>query len=47
MPIDSEIVSFTGGSAMKVESNYEVELITWREYLERATRYAEMGVYTV
>ena len=31
------------GSAMKVQPNYEAEPITWREYLEGATRYAEMG----
>ena len=44
MPMQSESACFLGGSAMKVESNYEVEPITWREYLERATRYAEMGM---
>ena len=44
MPMDSESVCFLGASAMKVEPNYEAEPITWREYLERATRYAEMGV---
>ena len=47
MPMDSESVCFLGGSAMTVEPNYEAESITWREYLQRATKYAEMGVYSV
>ena len=29
---------------MKVEPNYEAEPITWREYLQRATKYAEMRI---
>ena len=29
---------------MQVEPNYEVEAITWREYLQRATKYAEMRI---
>ena len=45
--MDPESVYFLGGSAMKVEPNYEAERITWREYLQRATKYSEMGVYTV
>ena len=37
----------TGGApAMKMEPNYGAESITWREYLQRATKYAEMEVYT-
>ena len=47
MPMDSESVCFLGGSAMTVEPNYEAESITWREYLQRATKYAEMGVYMI
>ena len=38
MPMDSEIVCFSGGSAMKVESNYEAASFTWWEYLQRATK---------
>ena len=44
MPMHSESACFLGGSAMKVEPNYEAESVTWREYLQRATRYAEMEV---
>ena len=45
--MESESVCFLGASVMKVEPNYEPDPITWREYLQRATKYAEMGVYTV
>ena len=45
--MDPESVCFLGGSAMKVEPIHEAEPITWREYLQRAIKYAEMGVYTV
>ena len=45
--MDPERECFLGGSAMKVEPNYEAEPFTWRDYLERATKYVEMGVYTV
>ena len=45
MPMHSESACFLGGSDMKVESNYEAEALTCRDYLERATKYAEMGVY--
>ena len=44
MPVDSEGICFLRASAMKVEPNYEAEPITWREYLQRASKYAEMGV---
>ena len=47
MPIHFESACFLGGSAMKVEPNYEAEPFMWREYLQRATKYAEMRVYTV
>ena len=47
MPIDPESVCFLGASTMKVEPNYEAESIMWRDYLERATKYVEMGEYTV
>ena len=47
MPMDPESACFLGGSAMKVEPNYEPEPITWRKYIQRATKYAEMGMYTV
>ena len=47
MLMDSENACFIGASAMKVEPNSDAESITWREYLQRATKYAEMGVYTV
>ena len=47
MPMDPKSACFLGGFAMKVEPNHEAEPITWREYLERATRYVVMGVYTV
>ena len=47
MPRHFENACFLGGSAKIVEPNYEAEPITWREYLQRATKYAEMGVYTV
>ena len=42
--MDLESVCSLGGSAMKVEPNYEAEPITWRKGLQRATKYAEMGV---
>ena len=44
MPMDPESACFLGGSAMKVEPNYEAESFTWREYLQRATKYVEMRV---
>ena len=47
MLMDSENACFIGASAMKVEPNSDAESITWREYLQRATKYAEMAVYTV
>ena len=47
MPMYSESACFLGASAMKVEPNYGAEALTWREYLERAARYAELGVHTV
>ena len=42
-----ESACFLGGSAMKVKPNYEAEPTTWREYLQRAIKCAEMGLYTV
>ena len=42
--MDPESVCLLGGSAMKVEPNYEAEPITWREYLQRATKYAEINI---
>ena len=47
MPMHSESACFLGGSDMIVEPNYEAEAFTCRDYLERAIKYAEMGVYTV
>ena len=47
MPMDSESACFLGASGMNVKPNYEGEPFTWREYLQRATRYSEMGVYTL
>ena len=47
MPMDPESACFLGAFAMNVEPNYEAEPFTWREYLQRATRYSEIGVYTI
>ena len=47
MPMHSESACVLGSSVVKVEPNYGAEPFTWWEYLERATRYAEMGVYIV
>ena len=47
MPMHSENACFLGRSAMEVEPNYEAEPITWRDDLQRASKYVEMGVYTV
>ena len=38
--MDSESVCFLGAPAMKVEPYYGAEPIMWREYLQRATKYA-------
>ena len=47
VPMDPERACFLGGSAMKVEPNYEAEPFTWKVYLQRATKYVERRVYTV
>ena len=47
MPMECESAYFLGASAMKVESKYEAEPITWQENLERAKKYVQMGAYTV
>ena len=47
MPMHSESAYFLGDSDIIVEPNYDAEAFTCRDYLERATKYVEMGAYTV